>query len=161
MASEILHLLNIPHEMALQFLAVFSRFEYALKRAGYVRGDEKGVAADWDRFAQDLPPLGEAALRPILASAEYLQQHPPRKQILKAGRLHWEERGAGAGSVIGNVLLSVRTVRNNVFHGGKFREGPIAEPLRDERLIRECVAVLESLLALPLPNQVADYFRPE
>jgi hypothetical protein len=51
-------------------------------------------------------------------------------------------------------------VRNNVFHGGKFPDEPIAEPLRDEQLIRDCPAVLESLLNLPLPNGVADYFKP-
>ncbi len=61
--------------------------------------------------------------------------------------------------MIGDVLQSVRTVRNNVFHGGKFSEGSVAEPLRDETLIRECVAVLNGLLELPLPKNVAGMFR--
>jgi hypothetical protein len=35
----------------------------------------------------------------------------------------------------------------------------VAEPLRDETLIRECVAVLNGLLDLPLPKNVAGIFR--
>jgi hypothetical protein len=58
------------------------------------------------------------------------------------------------------VLLSVRTIRNNVFHGGKFPDGMITDPLRDEQLNRDCLAVLQSLLKLPLPNGVAEHFKP-
>jgi hypothetical protein len=55
--------------------------------------------------------------------------------------------------------LYVRTVRNNLFHGGKFpRTGSVEEPLRNKKLITECLAVLDCLLKLPLPNDVKDYF---
>jgi len=57
------------------------------------------------------------------------------------------------------VIRSLRIVRNNVFHGGKFPDGPIVEPLRDEALIRDCLAVFERLLDLPLPRDVARIFR--
>jgi hypothetical protein len=56
--------------------------------------------------------------------------------------------------------LSVRTVRNNVFHGGKFPDGMITDPLRDEQLIRDCLGVLNALLLLPLPNGAAENFKP-
>jgi len=57
------------------------------------------------------------------------------------------------------VLLSVRTVRNNLFHGGKFPDGVITDPLRDEQLIRDCLAFLKGLLGLPLPKGVANVFK--
>ena len=103
--------------------------------------------------------LDAAVLAPVLNTCQYLQQHPPRKQVLQNGVLHWVARPGTSGSAIGDVLLSVRTVRNNVFHGGKFPEGPVAEPLRDQALIRDCVAVLKGLLKLPLPKDVANVFK--
>jgi hypothetical protein len=161
MAGSILDILNIPRELTLDFLATFSRFEFALKKAGYVEGNEKNVSPAWDSFANDVAKLGPTVLTPVLASCPYLQQHPPKKQILKDGRLQWVIRQGTSGSPIGDALLSVRTVRNNVFHGGKFPDGPITEPLRDEQLIRECLTLLDSLLNSPLPNNVADHFKPE
>ena len=160
MAIKLFDLLNVPRELTLDFLATFARFEYALKRAGYVVGDEGKVSPDWDRFAKDVSALDAAVLTPILDSCKYLQEHPPKKQILRAGQVLWVDRRVPAGSAIAEVLLSVRTVRNNVFHGGKFPDGPVAEPLRDERLIRECLGVLDSLLETPLPNRVSEHFKP-
>lgn len=153
---------HIPQELTVEFLGTFARFEYALKRAGYVEGNNKFVGADWDRFGREVAAISPEALGPIVASCPYLQDHPPKKQVLQDGRLVWKAREASGGTAIQEILLSVRTVRNNVFHGGKFPEGPVAEPLRDERLIRDCLAVLNSLLHSPrLPAGIADYFGPE
>lgn len=43
---------------ATEFFAVFSRFEYALKKCGYFRASNQrnDVQADWDRFANMLGP---------------------------------------------------------------------------------------------------------
>lgn len=43
------------------------------------------------------------------------------------------------------MILSLKTVRNNVMHGGKFPFGHGDEPTRDEQLIRGCVALLVAL----------------
>lgn len=128
MTISILQTLNIPQNLVLEFLATFSRFEYALKKSGYVDGNEKKVSAAWDGFANDVAKLEAELLGKVLDSCPYLQRHPPKKQVLKDGALHWLERQGTSGSAIGDVLLSVRTVRNNVFHGGKFPDGPISEP---------------------------------
>lgn len=160
MAGSILDLLNVPHALTLEFLATFARFEFALKKSGYARGDNSQVSPDWDVFANDVATLDAALVTQVLDSCKYLQQHPPKKQILQGGRLQWVDRKGTSGSAIGDVLLSVRTVRNNVFHGSKFPDGPVAEPLRDEQLIRDCLGVLTSLLKLPLPKGVAECFQP-
>jgi hypothetical protein len=158
MASSILDLLKVSQALTLEFLATFARFEFALKKAGYVRGDEVQVSPDWDAFARDLATVDAVLIGPVLDSCKYLQEHPPRKQVLQARRLQWVDRKGNSGSPIGDVLLSVRTVRNNVFHGGKFPDGPVAEPLRDEALIRDCVSILKGLLKLPLPKDVAKIY---
>jgi len=161
MAASILDLLHVPHELTLEFLLTFSRFEFALKKAGYAVGDNNRVSPDWDSFANDVAQLGGAALAPVLNACQYLQQHPPKKQVLDNGTLRWVARQGTTGSAIGDVLLSVRTVRNNVFHGGKFPDGMVTDPLRDEQLIRDCLAVLKGLLELPLPKDVANIFRQD
>jgi hypothetical protein len=43
----------LPDE-ALCFFVSFSRFEYALKRAHFVRLDQERAEPDWDRFADEL-----------------------------------------------------------------------------------------------------------
>jgi hypothetical protein len=158
MPLSIIDSFGIPRELSLDFLATFARFEYALKRTGYVRGDETRAEADWDRFAKALATLDGETLAPVIGSCQYLSSNPPRKHILVDGALGWGRRRGRAGSNIEEILLDVRTVRNNVFHGGKFGSGPLNEPLRDEQLIRDCTSVLWALLALPLAHSLADYF---
>jgi hypothetical protein len=160
MAISILDLLNVPRALTLEFMATFSRFEFALKKSGYARGDDSQVSPNWDAFANDVAKLDAAVLAPVLGTCQYLQQHPPKKQVLDNGLLRWVDRQGTSGSAIGDVLLSVRTVRNNVFHGGKFPDGMITDPLRDEQLIRDCLALLNALLLLPLPKGVAENFKP-
>jgi hypothetical protein len=153
---------DIPRDLTVEFLGTFARFEYALKRSGYVKGNEKRIDADWDRLCQELASADPTALAPILASCGYLRARPPKKQVLDNGQLAWRVRGASGGSDIGELLLSLRTVRNNVFHGGKFPEGPVTDPLRDEQLIRDCLAVMQALLGSPiLPAGISGHFQPE
>jgi hypothetical protein len=158
----IIDTLGISKELTVEFIGTFARFEYALKRAGYVSGDDRSARADWDRFGDYLAGLSPEMLAPVLASCMYLQSRPPLKQVLDKGRLVWRERGSAGGDAIEEALLSIRTVRNNLFHGGKFPEGRVEEPLRDEQLIRDCLAVFDLLLHLPsLPDGIADYFWSE
>ena len=43
--------------MAVEFFAAFSRFEFALKRGGFLSGEIGGKAGpDWNRFADALEP---------------------------------------------------------------------------------------------------------
>jgi len=159
--STIIELFHVPPELTVDFLGTFARFEYALKRAGYATGDDKHVDPDWPRFGRDVAALPKTTLDPIVATCAYLQAHPPKKQVLLNGQLAWKVRGASGGAVIEEILLSVRTVRNNVFHGGKFPDGAVTEPLRDQHLIRDCLAVLNALLACQqVPRGVAGYFQP-
>lgn len=47
--------LHIQRELVCEFMAVFSRLEYAIKATpGYAGGNEKWAEALWDRFANDV-----------------------------------------------------------------------------------------------------------
>jgi hypothetical protein len=131
----------------IDFFITFARFEFALKQSGFVHGDEAKVSPDWDGFSRVMAHFDDATLAPVLESCPYLRENPPKKQILKNGRLAWVQP-ARSQSEIQNLLLNVRTVRNNVFHGGKFPlpVGPVAEPLRDCRLLQDCLSCAERYL---------------
>ena len=45
---------GIDEKLVFQFLYTFSRFEYALKRAGYRGKDGNAAEAEWDRFENGL-----------------------------------------------------------------------------------------------------------
>ena len=69
---------------AISFFAVFSRFEYALKRAGYFQRNKVGAQADWDKLARE---FGQTFLMRVRASGEAgtLLDEPPKKQVIKDG----------------------------------------------------------------------------
>lgn len=127
-------------ETAVTFFAVFSRFEYARKRAGYVRCGRHGQAeADWDCFACR---LGDEFLCRLGAST--LRDHPPKRQVLMDGKLEWEKTCAINSTK--DLFLAVRRVRNNLFHGGKYPSGPVPEASRDKELLEEATRILDLAL---------------
>jgi hypothetical protein len=65
-ATSILDLLNVPRALTLEFMATFTRFEFALKKSGYARGDESQVTPNWDVFANDVAKFDAAVLAPVL-----------------------------------------------------------------------------------------------
>lgn len=140
-----------PDQMGtITFWIVFARFEYALKREGYAYGDQGSVWAHWDRLAAELNGTWNAGRTAELqAAADYFNSHPPRKQVFQNNMLEW------ADSVVPNhepelkrLLIYVRRVRNNLFHGGKFNAGFVAAPERDTALITNSLIVLDECLTL-------------
>lgn len=150
--------LEIEKDLTTGFTILFSRFEYALKRTPrYALGDDKGVKADWDRFARDYNGDFNSESTPALkAAVQYLKDPPPRKQIIKNGSLDWKDVLIENTPLLKQVLDSVRRVRNNLFHGGKFPDGPVEDPGRDNQLLESCTTVLEECISLD--QEVHDYF---
>jgi hypothetical protein len=87
-----------------------------------------------------------------------LAEHPPAKQVVKDKSLSWEPRKCDTQKPDPLFLiLSVATVRNNLFHGGKRIHGPLAE--RDFRLLLSCLNLLS--YALTLDSDVIRFFKEE
>jgi hypothetical protein len=151
-AERIWAALRVPSDLLANFIAVFARFEYSLKRNRYLStrvGDP--AQPNWDGFAADLRmQCAPAELTALIRSAGYLSAYPTRKQIVGDDlSLAWTEPRPPIDDIT-QLLVAVRTTRNNLLHGGKFPApaGPVAEPLRDERLVRDCLRVLEMCLDL-------------
>ena len=137
-------------DFVFQFFLAVARFEYALKRAGFVKTLDGKADANWDTFASKYKNVFDPAKSDELKQAcVYFKAHPPRKQIITAGVLSWSEPDVLGGAPILTWLLgSVRMVRNNLFHGGKFPIAPIEEPARNLTLLRHGLTIIGACVLL-------------
>lgn len=128
------------------FFFYFARFEYALKRAGF--GTETDDAQpDWDAFARKHSTLVTTDNEPGFQEAvAYLRGSPPKKQVATSTGLEWTDDDFHGQFDLPRVLVLVRRVRNNLFHGGKFQSGLAAEVSRDTKLLDASLAVMEACL---------------
>jgi len=131
---------------ASEFFFRFARFEYALKAAGYHPGN--GVASpDWTKFAKELDGIFENPENEEFREAiDYYLNHPPKKQLIENSRLVWREVEPHTNSKADLVLQYVRRVRNNLFHGGKFKGNYFEDPERSEDLIQKGLIILNQCL---------------
>ncbi len=130
------------------FFFAFSRFEYALKHAGYLKPNRRGAEPDWDAFGDAIEQRYSIRESPELAKAvRYLLDEPPKRQVVRDdGSLDWEDLPEENVKEIRWLLLLIRRVRNNLFHGGKYPYMPLPEPARDTQLLESGVVVLEACL---------------
>jgi len=142
-------------ELVLQFFITFSRFEYALKRAGFVKsGPSNSALPDWSKFAKEKcnALLDDTTDIEFTEARSFLLQKPPQKQIfVKSGNcMQWQNNTKRNGEGDAEYLLRlVRDVRNNLFHGGKYPEGPVSGLiLRNSKLLQACLTILEKGLSL-------------
>ena len=162
-ASAILPELNLPHgsgvgmrrdqitdeltQLAFEFFYGFSRFEFCLKENGFLGNDKPGNAAEpgWIAFVERYS--GTYTLSP---EAGDLLAAPPSKQVVGESRaLEWRGLRFGEGeSDLAKVVRVVKTVRNNLFHGGKHGDAGWDNPERTRALITNSQAVLGTLVEL-------------
>ncbi|HDS1558914.1 TPA: hypothetical protein QEL11_002799 [Stenotrophomonas maltophilia] len=137
--------LQMPAQLACEFFAVFSRFEFALKDSGYYYVNRRGrAAADWDRYFLHANDTVRTDADPDLFEAvQYLTDEPPQVQVAPA---QWNPNVPlrGGPGIIGTALDATGRVRNNLFHGGKHT--PHSPPGRDEKLVRSALCLLRACL---------------
>lgn len=134
-------------QVAADFFFCFARFEYALKACGYVT-DNPYVKPDWNRYSKTVKPAFEHPQSPAFRMAlQYYTNQPPKRQVLKGGRLQWEDSPIPSGSIADQILTHIRTVRNNLFHGGKFKGRYLAAPERSEELMKHAMVILDACLS--------------
>ena len=150
--------LKLPPELACEFLGVFARSEYALKVTEFRNGDEKRVDANWDKFAKAIAKSFNPDSQGLREAVDYLLTKPPQKLVLKNGNLEFADEPPDKNqSEAQQVLLMVRRIRNNLFHGGKFLPVPACDPDRDKLLVEHSLAVLRK--CIPLCHQVEEAYR--
>ena len=143
--------LHIDMQKALEFYVVFSRFEYALKEQLYVHKGKKpkNLEVNFDTFAKDIRTnfakaiLDEATLK---VAVSYFCQNPPRKQIWDGTKPDWSPAETGVQPTSYEMLLLIRQVRNNLFHGGKGWLSPEGNAERDKILMTHAITMIAAMI---------------
>jgi hypothetical protein len=142
--------IRIPKDLVFNFFLCFAKFEFALKTAGFSKGNGKRVSPGWDAFAKAIATSFDKKTNKNLEEAvDYFMLTPPWKQVLIDGGMAWDSSMPNNGlSEIEKVLLLVRRVRNNLFHGGKFNIEVHEKKERTERLLKSSLIILKACLEL-------------
>ena len=132
------------------FFIAFSRMEFALKHTGYAIGDRRRNAmADWDRFGEDNNEVFQEKLKNpenklLIEAANYLFVSPPKKLKFRNNELSWENRPPIGNKSLKEMLLIIRAIRNNLFHGSK--RLAIVEESRNRDLLNFGLIILNECL---------------
>jgi len=149
MNQEFQHL-HMPVELAIEFIAVFSRMEHALKSTKYAIGNESRVDPAWDRFSNDINAEFQNIKEEQLTQAvSFLLTEPPKKQVIVGTRVGFVDQVIDPNQKTTQQLIRmVRTVRNNLFHGGKYLPNGEVEEGRNQRLVEASLLVLKACVRL-------------
>lgn len=125
------------------FFFWFSRFESALKENNWLQSKKAGATAlaDWKGFAEAYRGdyvVSESGARLIAAN--------PQKQIVgETGLTFTDVVFEDDASQLDRAILLLKTVRNNLFHGGKSGSRYWDDPERMQLLLPLCITVLNEL----------------
>lgn len=134
-----------PDELAAEMFRVFSRTEYALKASGFNKGDGE-AKADWRAFALAIEAVVANPPSTALQEAiDFFFNAPPKRQIIIGGVIQWQISEPQTNSRADKLLIYVRRVRNNLFHGGKFNDHWF-EPMRAQPLLQHSLTVLNACI---------------
>jgi len=135
--------------LAFDFFYWFSRFEFALKENCYLKSHVPGEKAEpgWDEFTTKWREHYVAS-----AEANALLAAPPQRQIVGAnGCLDQTWNTVGLQDCkydLEKIVRLVKTVRNNLFHGGKHGGESWDDPKRTRELLTIGHAILDQLAQL-------------
>lgn len=135
---------DIPDDLrhlAFDFFYWFSRFEFALKEARFLKSKKVGAKAeaDWDCFVAQY----RGGYQPTPA-AQALIDAKPQRQIVGETELDFCDVDPGT-SDLERVVRLAQTVRNNLFHGGKHGSDYWDQPERMKTLLSTTITVLDEL----------------
>ena len=142
----------LDRELVFEFFWKFSVFECALKRRSFLAKGRDGVAeADWYNFGQAITGQFATVSTPGFPDAvKELVTLAPNRQVVRSGkRLGWEPvPRKPTDSEESYTLRLLKTVRNNLFHGGKYPDGSIEEIARNREILQAALAVLDACYEL-------------
>ena len=133
------------------FLITFSRFEFALKNSiEFATSNKSGVKPNWDKFCNSLENLfNKSNSRDLSEAVDYLLNNPPKIQHLENNTIIWQDRiFDNTTSIMNQLNLHIRTIRNNLFHGGKINGKSEKELVRDFNLLNSAMIILNEWLTL-------------
>lgn len=137
-------------EAGYDLLAVFSRFEYALKKGGFRR--ENYPDAAWTTFAEQLPEQFFQKIQQGDQAKIYFETPPDHLIATADGRVTWSGEPRVPNDAA-SLFQSIKTARNNLFHGDKKHDNH-----RDNRLMEAALVVLNEAFKEAEGNKEFDEF---
>lgn len=132
---------GLDKDLVLEFFGTFSYLECCLKKCGYAKNSKHGIVICWDRFCKEHKMILSGLDSKMIT---YFEEKPPKNQIISdCGRLAWEEDAHKGKCSFPRLLVLVRRVRNNLFHGGKYN---VEELDRNDVLLRYSLSVLTNCI---------------
>lgn len=127
-------------QLVIRFFAVMSRFEYAVKQAGYsIAEDRRGYMPSWSDLQDVLDESSDCyASEKVAEAIAYLLANPPKKLNAHGD---WVARRLKGRSDPAQALDAVVGVRNNLFHGKK---GDVRA--RNDRIFDCSLCVLDAVM---------------
>lgn len=143
---------RLDRNLILEFFWKFSVFECALKREGFLqKGKNNTAEPDWKKFGMYIQGrfIDVKRVNGFDEAVHTLKAATLRRQVVRNGKLYWKElQRQPDESEEEFVLRLVKTTRNNLFHGGKYPDGPIAEVARDKTILYAALKILEGCYEL-------------
>ena len=121
-------------EAGYDLFAVFSRFEYAMKKSGFRR--ENYPDAAWRTFAEHLPQNFFQKMQMSCQAQIYFEAPPDHLVATADGGVDWSEVPLVPNDAA-SLFQSIKTARNNLFHGDKKHDNN-----RDTQLMEAALFVL-------------------
>ena len=116
--------------------AVFSRFEYAMKKGGFRRKDSSDAA--WRTFAAHLPIKFFDEMKGASKASIYFTAPPDHLVANTNGGVDWSGNPRVPHDAA-SLFESIKTARNNLFHGDKTHNNH-----RDTELMKAALFILNA-----------------
>ncbi len=141
----------LDRELVFEFFWKFSVFECALKREGFLRtGGDDAAEPDWSRFGRAIEgQFTQVSVKGFREAVAELGHLSPQRQIVRDSRLTWVpivRKESDSDEVF--TLRLLKTARNNLFHGGKYPDGPIDEIARNRKILCAAIMILDGCYEL-------------
>ncbi|PCM58478.1 hypothetical protein [Klebsiella quasipneumoniae] len=136
-------LCGIDPKSVMNFFFYFSRFEHALKIKNYKKLDRTRryiVGADWNAFVSALNIPYPSGSDKIDEAVSFICTNPVKRQ---KENLTWEDAVPITQASFNYALLEVPKIRNNLFHGGKYKR---PDKVRDTQLLNYSVVLIKACL---------------
>jgi hypothetical protein len=141
-------------ELCIEYFFMFSRFEYALKENGFLKKSRyKNAEPNWKKFVEEFGSTYVPS-----DEARNLLKNPPDRHIVRDDCCQWEKIDFDHfASDLDKVVFIIKTIRNNLFHGGENSHPDWDNPERNAFLIKNAISVLGNLAELSELER--DYWR--
>jgi len=123
--------IDFDPSLGFKFFLSFARFEYALKEAGFLKNKDY-ASPNWLAYAESVEEYMVERNEIINESLEYFINNPTKIQKNSNGSVEYVETPYDNNyTPFVWAIMMIKRVRNNFFHGGKYRDLVVVDSLRN------------------------------